>query len=139
VACFVIGVGLGLVASPTLVAVQSVVGWERRGVVTGTNMFFRSMGSALGAAVFGAVANSTLDGRLSHPPAALAGRLPTGTDATSLVLGAGGQPPEVAEYLKSSLYEATHHVFAGLVIVAVVGAATVLLMPRRAAGQLTSD
>ncbi len=137
-ACFVIGVGLGLVASPTLVAVQSVVGWDRRGVVTGTNMFFRSMGSALGAAAFGAIANSTLDDRLSHPPAALAGRLPTGTDATSLVLGSGGQPPEVAEYLRSSLYEATHHVFAGLVVVAVVGAVTVLLMPRRAAGQLRS-
>ncbi|GIH17265.1 MDR family MFS transporter [Rugosimonospora africana] len=136
-ACFVIGVGLGLVASPTLVAVQSVVGWDRRGVVTGTNMFFRSMGSALGAAVFGAIANSTLEDRLSHPPAALSGRLPSGSDATSLVLGSGGQPSEVAEYLKSSLYEATHHVFVGLVIVAVVGAATVLLMPRRPAGQLT--
>ncbi|HEY2672543.1 MAG TPA: MFS transporter, partial [Rugosimonospora sp.] len=135
-ACFVIGIGLGLVASPTLVAVQSVVGWDRRGVVTGTNMFFRSMGSALGAAVFGAIANAILDERLAHPPAALAGRLPTGTDATSLVLGSAGQPSEVAGYLKTSLYEATHHVFVGLVIVAGVGAATVLLMPRRPAGQL---
>src|SRR5262249_14544594 len=35
VACFVVGVGLGLMASPSLVAVQSVVGWDRRGVVTG--------------------------------------------------------------------------------------------------------
>ena len=34
--CFVIGFGLGLVASPTLISAQSAVEWERRGVVTGT-------------------------------------------------------------------------------------------------------
>ena len=38
----------------------SAVDWERRGVVTGTNVFARSMGSALGIAVFGAIANSSL-------------------------------------------------------------------------------
>jgi EmrB/QacA subfamily drug resistance transporter len=62
-ACAVMGVGLGLANSPTIVAIQSVVGWDRRGVVTGTNMFSRSIGSAVGAAVFGAIGNATLDGR----------------------------------------------------------------------------
>lgn len=62
VACFVIGGGLGLVASPTLIAAQSTVEWEERGVVTGTNMFSRSIGSALGVALFGAIANATLQG-----------------------------------------------------------------------------
>jgi hypothetical protein len=62
-ACFVVGLGLGLAASPTVIAGQSVVGWDRRGVVTATNMFCRSLGSAVGAAVFGAVANGTLAGR----------------------------------------------------------------------------
>ena len=58
--CFVIGMGMGLVATPTLIAAQSTVGWGERGVVTGTNMFCRALGSALGVAVFGAIANSTL-------------------------------------------------------------------------------
>src|SRR6185369_14752495 len=58
-ALFVIGLGMGLIGSPLVVAVQSVVGWDRRGVVTGTNMFSRAMGSALGAAAFGALANAT--------------------------------------------------------------------------------
>ena len=57
--CFVMGLGMGLVVSPTLIAAQSSVEWERRGVVTGTNVFARSMGSALGIAVFGAIANSS--------------------------------------------------------------------------------
>ncbi|WP_051104782.1 MDR family MFS transporter [Catelliglobosispora koreensis] len=58
--CFIIGAGLGFVASPTLIAAQSTVGWSDRGVVTGANMFSRSMGSAVGVALFGAMANATL-------------------------------------------------------------------------------
>ncbi|GAA2197442.1 MFS transporter [Sinomonas flava] len=56
--CFVTGLGMGLVASPTLIAAQASVDWNERGVVTGTNLFARSIGSALGVAVFGAVANA---------------------------------------------------------------------------------
>ncbi|PPF78938.1 MFS transporter [Subtercola sp. Z020] len=57
VSCFVIGLGLGLVATPGLIAAQSSVEWEERGVVTGTNFFARSIGSAVGVAIFGAIAN----------------------------------------------------------------------------------
>jgi multidrug resistance protein len=56
--CLVIGGGMGLLAVPTLIAAQSSVGWNERGVVTGNNMFARSLGSAVGVAIFGAVANS---------------------------------------------------------------------------------
>jgi MFS family permease len=60
--CFVIGVGFGFAAVPSLVAAQSSVEWAERGVVTGANMFSRSIGQALGAAVFGAVANAVIAG-----------------------------------------------------------------------------
>jgi EmrB/QacA subfamily drug resistance transporter len=63
--CFVVGLGMGLVASPTLIAAQSSVGWTERGVVTANNLFFRSIGSAIGVAVFGAIANVTLGGAAS--------------------------------------------------------------------------
>jgi MFS family permease len=133
-ACFVIGVGLGFTASPTLVAVQSVVGWEHRGVVTGTNMFGRSLGSAVGAAVFGAIANGTLASRFAHPPAALAGRLGKNVDAASLVsAGRGGaKDAATAAYVRASLSHATHNVFLTLVVLAVLGVTAVALMPRRA-------
>jgi EmrB/QacA subfamily drug resistance transporter len=129
--CFIVGVGLGLSSSPTLVAVQSVVGWERRGVVTGTNMFSRSIGSAVGVAIFGAIANATLTDRFAHPPAAVAGDLPASADAASQVLGGRGGDGPVAVFVRSALNDASHHVFVALVVVAVAGIAALLLMPRR--------
>jgi MFS family permease len=107
-ACFVVGVGLGLTNVPTLVAVQSVVGWRHRGVVTATNMFSRAIGSAVGVAVFGAIAN-----------AAYAGNGSQGTTS-----GTGYVPHPAA------LYDATHRVFVGLVVVAMLLAAAVALVPR---------
>ncbi|GAA2752649.1 MDR family MFS transporter [Amnibacterium kyonggiense] len=68
-ACLVVGLGLGTVATPTLIAGQSSVGFADRGVVTGSNTFLRSVGSAVGVAVFGAIANAVLAGRTS--PAAV--------------------------------------------------------------------
>jgi EmrB/QacA subfamily drug resistance transporter len=68
--CFLVGLGLGLVATPSLIAAQSSVPWNERGVVTGTNLFSRSIGSAVGVAVFGAIANSIFaagDGGESNP------------------------------------------------------------------------
>ncbi|WP_433294777.1 MDR family MFS transporter [Actinoplanes sp. CA-030573] len=58
--CLVVGLGMGLTASPTLIAAQSSVGWSERGVVTASNIFLRSLGSAVGVAIFGAIANATV-------------------------------------------------------------------------------
>jgi MFS family permease len=128
---FLVGVGLGYTASPTLVAVQSVVGWERRGVVTATNMFARSIGSAVGVAVFGAIANSSLAHRLADPPQGVTGRLPRSADDASLILGGGSHvSPRVEQFVRAALSTATHHVFVGVAVLAVVMVAAVLLMPR---------
>jgi EmrB/QacA subfamily drug resistance transporter len=63
-ACFVMGLGFGYVASPGVVAAQTAVSWSSRGVATGANMFARSVGSAVGVAIFGAVVNSYVSSRL---------------------------------------------------------------------------
>jgi EmrB/QacA subfamily drug resistance transporter len=99
---FVIGVGMGFSAAPTLIAAQAAVGWQERGVVTGSNMFFRSAGSAIGVAVFGAIANATLGG--------------------SDVEG-GAVPP-------AALTTAVHHVFLATTLVSVAMLVAVLCMPR---------
>jgi EmrB/QacA subfamily drug resistance transporter len=64
--CFVIGLGFGLTVSPGVIAAQSSVAWDSRGVATGANMFARSVGGAVGVAVFGAVANGYVADRLGE-------------------------------------------------------------------------
>lgn len=72
-ACLVMGFGLGLVASPSLVVAQASVPWHERGVVTGLNAFLRSLGSTVGVAVLGSIANSTIEahGGDEHDPATI--------------------------------------------------------------------
>jgi EmrB/QacA subfamily drug resistance transporter len=136
---FIVGVGLGYTASPTLVAVQSSVGWDRRGVVTATNMFARSVGSAVGVAVFGAVANATLASRFATPPKGVSGQLPESADDAAVVLdSASGAAAVVKDFVRDALALATHHVFIAVAALAVVMVAAVLLIPRRTR-ELTFD
>jgi MFS family permease len=138
-ASFVTGVGLGFASISMLVAVQSVVGWERRGVVTGSAMFCRSIGSALGIAVFGSIANTTLGDWFRHPPAALADRLPRSVDTAALAFSDDHGDAAVVAYTRDALYAAMHHVFIALLVVGVVGLAMQLLMPRRIRPLTLSD
>ncbi len=129
-ACFVIGAGFGLASAPTIVAVQSVVDWQRRGVVTGTNLFCSNLGSAVGVAVFGAIANASLADHFADPPADVAGRLPESSGAEQLLLG-GHASGAVKAFVQSALFDASHDVFVGVVVTAVALFAVLWLMPRR--------
>jgi len=81
-----------------------------RGVVTGTNLFARSMGSALGIAVFGALANA------------------------SLAAGSGGKVSTTASGVPAAALDtALHQVFLGAAGVAVLMLVAVALMPERGA------
>jgi MFS family permease len=104
VACFVIGGGMGLLAVPTLIAAQSSVEWEERGVVTGNNMFARSLGSAVGVAIFGAIANS--------------------------IFG----PGDIRSIGSAAIQSGAGAVFIGVLIVAVSTALAVAAMPRTPVG-----
>ena len=130
-ASFVTGVGLGFTSISILVAVQSVVGWDRRGVVTGANMFMRSLGSSVGIAIFGSIANTTLAAKFAHPPADLAGELPHSVDTASLAFSGKSNDPRVVEFTRHALYAAAHRIFWALVVAAVVGMLLQLLLPRR--------
>ncbi|MFY0580908.1 MFS transporter [Cystobacter fuscus] len=60
VAMGVFGLGLGFASTSLLIAVQTSVGWELRGVATASNMFFRTIGGALGVGLMGGVMVSKL-------------------------------------------------------------------------------
>ncbi len=136
VTMFLTGIGMGLSSSPVVVAIQSVVGWDRRGVVTGTNMFCRAIGSAIGAAVFGAIANATLADRFAHPPAGVTGPLPNGVDETATALERSGP---AADFARDSLYAASHNVFLALAVTAVLIALSLALLPRRTSPLVFED
>ncbi|MCW2839890.1 MAG: major facilitator superfamily 1 [Aeromicrobium sp.] len=106
-ACFVIGIGLGFIASPVLVAAQSSVDWATRGMVTGTNMFARSVGSALGIAAFGAIANGAIARRTS------------------------GDHPALEQLPAHILEPSIHQVFVGAAIIGAVMIAAVALLPGK--------
>ncbi len=99
-ACFAIGAGMGLLAVPTLISAQASVDWNERGVVTGTNMFARSLGSAVGVAIFGAIANS--------------------------IFGDG----DIHSIGPAAIRSGSAAVFAGVVVVAAATAVAVVAMPR---------
>jgi multidrug resistance protein len=103
VVCFFIGMGFGFSAVPSLVAVQSSVEWSERGVVTGTNVFSRSLGQALGAAVLGAVANAII-----------------------VNLGGNAHDPH-------TIIAASTAVFVGVAVIAVLILVAALAMPRHVA------
>ena len=71
-----LGLGLGLVMPILTLAVQNAVNHEEIGTATSTVTFFRSIGSSLGAAIFGAI----LSNRLAHH---MANSLPAGTHASA--------------------------------------------------------
>jgi multidrug resistance protein len=100
--CFVIGAGMGLLAVPTLIAAQSSVDWNERGVVTGNNMFARSLGSAVGVAIFGAIANS--------------------------IFGSG----DIQSIGPAAIQSGAAAVFIGVLILAAATAVAVVAMPRTA-------
>jgi len=51
----VLGLGFGFYAVATILAAQSAVGWEHRGVVTSATQFARNIGGTIGVSVAGAV------------------------------------------------------------------------------------
>ncbi|WP_376088715.1 MDR family MFS transporter [Roseomonas sp. CCTCC AB2023176] len=57
VGSFVMGLGMGFLNSAAIMIVQGSVGWEERASATASSIFFRNLGSTLGAVALGAVLN----------------------------------------------------------------------------------
>ncbi|AST94300.1 MULTISPECIES: MDR family MFS transporter [Sutcliffiella] len=57
---FMIGVGMGFSTTAFIVSIQSNVEWKQRGAATAANMFMRTLGSTVGAALLGGILNSKL-------------------------------------------------------------------------------
>jgi fucose permease len=127
---FVLGMGLGLLSVCTVVGPQSTVGWNQRGVVTGSMMFCRYLGQTLGAALFGAIFNSSLNASLRGAPTHLRARLPHTVSGVSALIGHAAGLGPAAGYLRGAISAATHDVYAGLSLAALATIGVIMIIPR---------
>lgn len=130
VAMATIGFGMGFLATPYLVSVQNAVPWNRRGVATSTNQFFRTIGGAVMVAVLGAILNTTL-------------RLKLGSDmGAELALqpaAQAGADPAVLASIRDALNGGLHTIFLVCLALGVISLAIALAFPGGSANDHAHD
>jgi len=114
------GAGLGLANPPLLIAIQTSVPWNRRGVATASTIFFRTIGGTLAVGLLG--------GALSH---ALAGAgAPPGLVEKLLGPERSALDPAAVASVASALQGAMAIVFRAGAIIAAAAFVTVLGFPH---------
>ena len=116
----VLGVGLGCVIPTLAIAVQNAVEHRDLGCATSSNPFFRSMGSAIGVALFGAVFSSRLAEELAE-------RLPVAGRTNGLRQALDVLPGRLADLPAGAQAHATEALAASLHTVFVVAVPTCVL------------
>lgn len=128
----VLGLGLGMVMQVLILAVQNAVDYRLLGVATSGATLFRSIGGAIGVALFGAIFSLGLSAGLADRfPGQV---LPTATDAHALAR----LPVDVQAGYLQALVAALHPVFLIATGIAVLGFALSWLMtevPLRGTGR----
>jgi EmrB/QacA subfamily drug resistance transporter len=128
---FVLGVGLGFMATTFVVAIQTSVPWNQRGVATASNMLMRILGQALGAALFGGVLNFQMARYLGRH--GLEGRV--SMESIESLMGdaaprAAALTADVMALLRVGLDDSLHAVFWGIVAMAVITLVAALRVPE---------
>jgi EmrB/QacA subfamily drug resistance transporter len=131
-----LGLGMGYCNTTFIVSVQTAVGWGERGAVTAANLFMRTIGQALGAALFGLVL-----------AAGIARRVPDAGDAVNQLLQPGlraSLAPGIASRLTDAFGAAMHEAYylvivLGLVILGLAVAIPARLSPTRLPAQAAAD
>jgi len=118
---FVIGVGMGLSSSASIILIQEIVDWSERGSVTASYLFARSLGSTFGATVFGAVLNFGL---------LRAGHVGVSSDQLRHLLDQGSGDAVGDPGLRAALEQSLHLTFVSMFAVALMVAATLFLVPK---------
>lgn len=125
-----LGAALGLFQLPLIIGVQATVGWSERGTATASILFCRQVGQSVGAAVFGAVANTVLASRLADPPSP---GLPQDLDSVARALEKPSSlSAEATDFLRRAVDAAVEHVYLGAAFAAALSLLVLLLLaPRR--------
>lgn len=125
-----IGIGMGLTTTSFIVSIQNSVSWEKRGIATASNMFMRTIGSALGAALLGGLLNSRVSNVIEE--AGMGSRL--SIDDTNALLREETRLPlgeDALDVLQQGLTSGLHIVYISLVLLAAVSFLLILQIPKK--------
>jgi EmrB/QacA subfamily drug resistance transporter len=115
-----LGLGMGMVMQVLVLAVQNSVGYEQLGVATSGTMLFRSLGGALGVALFGAIFANLLHAQLAGP----------GMEFLATVIPAAvrGLPPSLHEEYITAVMAALQPVFLAAAVISALGFALTFML-----------
>ena len=111
-----VGLGQGVMNPPLVIAVQSAVGYRRRGIVTSLFNFSRTLGGAVGVAGLGALLNTVIAPHAEE-------LRPLLDPQTHAALGTLGDEP------RALLSGGLHSVFVALIVFGVIGVVLALRLP----------
>ncbi|KHE66832.1 MDR family MFS transporter [Halobacillus sp. BBL2006] len=125
-----IGIGMGLSSTSFIVSIQNSVGWKTRGIATATNMFMRTIGSAVGAALLGGILNGRIHAAIESSS------LPDSytVDSTNELLRESDREAlgtKALEILQNALASGLHMVYIGLLVLAVISFLLILKLPKQ--------
>lgn len=127
---FMIGVGMGFSTTSFIVSIQSTVPWQKRGVATASNMFMRTLGSTIGAALLGGILNSRIQEHLKEN--GMNGEF--SLDSTTLLLNEE-QRNQLSESMRTLLQDgltsALQTVYIVVAAFAVISFLLILLLPKK--------
>jgi MFS family permease len=115
---FLLGVGMGFLGTSFVVAIQTSVEWNQRGVATATNMLMRILGNALGAALFGGVLNWQIGRYLRR--SGLEDHVSIESVESLMGDASSSLDPGILAVLRTGLAESLHLVFWAIVLMGVV-------------------
>jgi len=140
-AMLMIGTGLGFMSTSFIIAVQNAVPWNLRGVATASTQFFRTIGGTVGVAVMGTILNAQMALHFvpifARYPDVLA-RLPKGIAPSNVLLTPEVRvtlPTDILSQLQAALAQSLFWVYALMFVCALIGLATMFLLPGGKAEQ----
>ncbi|WP_434221041.1 MDR family MFS transporter [Halobacillus campisalis] len=124
-----IGIGMGLSTTSFIVSIQNSVDWKTRGIATASNMFMRTLGSAIGAAVLGGILNSRIQTTLEREGIDREFTI----DSTNLLLNEDSRSElsePVLQVLRDGLTSGLHLVYLSLLVLTIVSLLLILCLPK---------
>ncbi|MDF0725373.1 MDR family MFS transporter [Cytobacillus sp. S13-E01] len=127
-ASFMVGIGMGMTTTSFIVSIQSTVEWQMRGVATAANMFMRTLGSTIGAALLGGILNSKLQSYIRSE-----GIENVSLESMNILLNEqerNALSESVRSVLQEGLTISLHYVYWGVFVFAVISFLLIIFLPK---------